>query len=278
MAKTHVVIQSKNSKLVSRDENLRVGEKNVSTTQRTEDTCAPDCPFLQKGEHGDKQGVPICYPNAKLGRPSIFQMADKFGVESSKEALDKIAKKAPTGGLVRHLVSGDVSGPNDEYISHANALHKMRGDLQGWGYTHNWRQMKPEDVKGWTLNASTETPGQAEEAIKKGWDNVVIESPAHDSLVGQIIGGRRVVSCPNQATHGAKGCADCKLCAKDSTNRNIVEFQLHGNKVKQLSGIITSQRHAEAAAKAAAPIDLGMPSVKTTRAADHFKTGFSDRG
>lgn len=282
MAKTHAVAISKNSKLIGKeltDEQKANKEargiaprppRPIASTARTEDTCAPDCPFMDKGEHNDQVGVPICYPNDTLGRPSIFQMAEKHGVESSKEALDKIAYGTPYNAKVRHLVSGDVASPNDDYIQAANNLHAMRKDLEGFGYTHHWERIGQNPARNWTLNASTETPEQVGQALKLGYQ-AVIESPEGASLAGTRIEGRRVVSCPNQSTHGLVGCNSCSLCSDDTPTRPVVEFMLHGQSPKKVAKVgesIVAQR-------AAGPVDLGMPTI---RKADAFKTGFTDRG
>ena len=275
MAKTYVKIDTKNSKLKTANP---VSGKIISSTSRTSDTCAPDCPFLDKGDHNDIEGKPICYANEKLGRPSIFQHAEKYGVQDTASAIDKLQYGAPKGSAVRHLVSGDVAGSGDDYIHHANALHAARKDLQGWGYTHNWRQMNPGEVKGWTLNASTETSRQAEDAVNRGWQ-AVIESPKGQELAGSRIAGRRVVSCPNQSTHGQVGCADCNLCRSDSPTRPIVEFQIHGQQQKKVSAKVTGIRQAETRPYVADESGRMKDLVAERRAvkADHFKAGFADR-
>jgi len=264
--KTLAVPSSANIKLRSRKKN----GPPIAATSRTADTCAPDCPFLDKGPHNDQDGVPICYANERTRRPAIFDVAARFGLKITREALDKIrvgtAYKAP----VRHLVSGDIAGPDDDYLKEANHLHEIRQDLEGWGYTHHWRHISPTDVKGWTLNASTESPAQAKEAIGKGWQ-VVIESPEGEELAGQRIAGRKVVACPNQSTHGLVGCADCTLCRKDTPTRPIVEFTIHARskaRKEQVNDIVRGIRNQ-------GPVDLGMPTI---RKADAFKTGFTDRG
>jgi hypothetical protein len=272
MAKTYVKIDTKNSKLKSA---IPTSGKVISSTSRTVDTCAPDCPFTDKGEHSDIEGKPICYANEKLGRPSIFQQAEKYGVVSTKDALEKLQYGAPKRSAVRHLVSGDVAGEGDDYINNANALHAARKDLQGWGYTHNWRNMNPGEVKGWTLNASTETARQAEEAVNRGWQ-AVIESPKGQELAGSRIAGRKVVACPNQSTHGQVGCADCMLCRTDSPTRPIVEFQIHGQQQKKVAERVTEARQSETR-NSAKSIGTIVGEARAAKA-DHFKAGFTDRG
>lgn len=262
-ADTTVVIGSKNRKLASRKPN----GPQISTTSRTAATCAPDCPFVQSGDHADSDGVPICYANERTNRPSIFQLVAKSSnAMSVGRVMKHLANNAAPGSAVRHLVSGDVLGEGDDYVEAANELHAARQDLQGWGYTHNWRRMTSEAAKGWVLNASTETPGEAAEAIRRGWQ-AVIESPAEHSLAGTRIAGRRVVTCPNQLHH-AIGCADCHLCRSNSPTRPIVEFIAHGSSGairKEIENRIMSARAAE---------ESGNQSI--TGLTDHFKAGTSN--
>lgn len=276
MAKTYVKIDTQNTKLKTA---MPTSGRVISATSRTADTCAPDCPFQDKGDHNDIEGKPICYANEKLGRPSIFQHAEKYGVQDTASALEKLQYGAPKRSAVRHLVSGDVAGPNDDYIKNANALHAARKDLQGWGYTHNWRNMNPGEVKGWTLNASTETARQAEDAVNRGWQ-AVIESPKGQELAGSRIAGRKVVPCPNQSTHGLVGCADCNLCRSNSPTRPIVEFQIHGQQQKKVAERVVQARQAETRPYVADPSGSMARLVANARQAhaDHFKAGFGDRG
>jgi len=264
MAKTYAKVNSKNVKLRAGGKAGMTGavpsKLRISATSRTADTCAPDCPFLEANNHPADilTGKPICYPTAKVGGgPSIFERADLSGVEDTSAALEEIEFGASKGSAVRHLVSGDVAGPNDDYVQSANALHTARPDLKGYGYTHHWRQMDPSDIQGWEMNASTETPGQAAEAIQKGW-NAVIESPADQSLAGQVIAGRRVVSCPNQQNPNI-GCVNCMLCAKNYPKRPIIEFAIHGA-TRKVGGKVMAAREAEQSAIT----DSGHPDGDST--------------
>lgn len=266
-ADTQVVINSSNRKLKSR----KPSGTPISTTSRTASTCAPDCPFVSNNQpHDDSQGVPICYANEKLNRPSIFQLVAKSKNSTTvKNAMDTLRIQAAPNSTVRHLVSGDVvSNGSQDYVQAANELHFIRHDLQGWGYTHHWRRMTSDAAKGWVLNASTETPEQAAEAIGKGWQ-AVIESPADQSLAGTRIAGRRVVTCPNQLHHDI-GCADCHLCRSNSPTRPVVEFLIHGTSKdlkNEVSNRVMQARQADAAKASVAPT-LG----------EHFKSGSSSIG
>ena len=201
---------------------------SMAATYRTPDTCASDCPLFIDGK-------PKCYASSGGGGGS-FALAKKFG-KSTKEAFARLLKDTPYKSIVRHLVSGDV---DDEYIQEANQLHAERKDLRGYGYTHDWRNRSPLQVQGWVLNASCETPNEVEKAIANGWQ-AVIESPDGESLAGERIAGRRVVTCPNQVDDRVK-CATCKLCSTSNDTRPIVEFILHGNNTKLLANIIIEKR------------------------------------
>lgn len=259
-------------------------QKKISTpivsTSRTADTCADDCPLKGTGiEHKPSEGGTSCYATAKPGGgKSIFQNAESG--DDTQTAMKKIDVMAAPKAAVRHLVSGDVAGENDDYVSEANAMHARRPDLQGWGYTHHWRQMQSSDAQGWTLNASTETPKQAEEAISKGWQ-AVIESPADKQLAGTRIAGRRVVTCPN-ALNKDVGCADCHLCRNNSSTRPVVEFPIHGN-TNIVGGIVNKIREQESVTSSARPDGdstdrdstfLGMPTMPSRT--QGLKSGWSD--
>ena len=280
---TYVKVDTKNTKLATRD---ATSGRVISATSRTSNTCAPACPFLDKGEHNDAMGVPVCYANEKMGRPSIFQHAEKYGVVSTREAMDKLQYGAPKGSAVRHLVSGDVASEGDDYVDEANRMHAARKDLEGWGYTHDWSRMTQNPARNWTLNASTETPQQVKEALGKGFQ-AVIESPEGHSLHGTRIEGRKVITCPNQSTHGLVGCADCTLCRKDTPTRPIVEFIIHSTSKKgkeDLGGRVMAAREAAnngediAAKRLAAGSEMGPVRTTGKRKGDEFKEGFTARG
>jgi hypothetical protein len=201
---------------------------SMAATYRTPDTCASDCPLFIDGK-------PKCYASAGAGGGS-FALAKKYG-KSVQEAFVRLTTQTPYKSVVRHLVSGDV---DDEYIAEANKLHKERKDLRGYGYTHDWRNRSPEEIDGWVLNASCETPEEVEKAIANGWQ-AVIESPKDSTLSGYRIAGRRVVSCPNQSDDRVK-CSTCRLCSTSSETRPVVEFVLHGNNTKLLADIIITKR------------------------------------
>jgi hypothetical protein len=61
-------------------------------------------------------------------------------------------------------------------------------------------------------------------------------------------------------------------------HRNGTSATNHNGAASTLAiAAVSATALAEAAAKASGPVDIGMPSVAAKKA-DHFKTGFSDRG
>lgn len=193
------------------------GKRPVSATYRTEDTCSSDCVFNRDGKR-------YCYAANGPGG-GAFALANRAG-KTVRQAFDRLRRESPTGAVVRHLVSGDIDG---EYVREANLLHSLfRSDLKGYGYTHKWKEgwIAPLDVEGWTLNASCESVEDIEKALANGWQ-AVVESPVGNSLAGQRVQGRRVVTCPNQRDNRVK-CSDCNLCSSDTATRPVVEFLLHG--------------------------------------------------
>jgi hypothetical protein len=146
--------------------------------------------------------------------------------------------------------------------------------------------MTQNPARNWTLNASTETPQQVKEALGKGFQ-AVIESPEGHSLHGTRIEGRKVITCPNQSTHGLVGCADCTLCRKDTPTRPIVEFIIHSTSKKgkeDLGGRVMAAREAAnngediAAKRLAAGSEMGPVRTTGKRKGDEFKEGFTARG
>lgn len=214
------------------------GKRPIAATYRTPDTCAADCPFVVKDDAGQATEKRTCYAASGPGG-GAFALANRSGVKTA-DAFHRIKSETPPNAVVRHLVSGDLDA---DYIEEANALHSERPDLEGYAYTHHWRNLSPSLFKGWTVNASCETTTDVEKAIANGWQ-AVIESPESDSLHGQRIAGRRVVTCPAQRSDAVK-CSDCKLCHSDNPTRPVVEFILHGGHIRSNSATLVTIRNSE---------------------------------
>lgn len=222
------------SSIVSSNKKL-AGRRPISATYRTKDTCSTACPFVVLDDNGEMTDKRTCYAATGPGG-GAFALAKRLGT-GVDNALGKLYLHSPKGAVVRHLVSGDL---DVHYIRAANSLHSLRPDLVGYGYTHHWRSLTPDVIKHWIVNASCETTDDVEQAIAEGWQ-AVIESPVDDSLHGQRIAGRRVVTCPAQRDERVK-CSDCNLCQSDSSTRPIVEFLLHGGHQKQNHALLVDIR------------------------------------
>lgn len=254
----------------------------IVETSRTADTCADNCPFKRLGiDHKPSEGGTACYAVQKPGGGnSYFDNAEKSGTEDTALSMRQVEVNAPPNAVVRHLVSGDIGFEGDTYIEEANKLHANRPDLQGYGYTHNWENIDPESIQGWKVNASVETPGQAEDAISKGWD-VAIVSPKGDQLAGTRIAGRRVVTCPAELDlpeDKKVGCAECRLCRSSGPNRPIVEFPAHG--ASSIVGkIVSSLREQEQVTASSSPDGDSTDNDAAAAAARNssFINGFNDR-
>lgn len=216
------------------------GKTPIASTQRSHASCPTSCAFNVEQEDGSFKSR--CYAASGAGG-GVFSLVNRHGDSDTKHQISRIVEGAYRNSVVRHLVSGDV---DPEYMVAANWLHQVRPDLTGYGYTHKWREswLTPESAEGWTLNASCETQADVQEALAAGWQ-AVIESPSEDSLEGQRIDGRRVVTCPAQKSEAVK-CSDCMLCRTDSSTRPIVEFLLHGGSINANSNMLTNLRTEQA--------------------------------
>lgn len=196
--------------------------KDVFATYRpVGPTCPASCPFLNQ-----------CY--ATEGRTNLAQ------VRSAPNSVDFLERFAllPEGAIVRHHVSGDVyqkDGRVDAgYCAEVRAAHESRPDVRGINYTHGWRDMDPAilNTAGLVTNASCESPAEALEALKAGWDVVLVMPRGTGNNVP--IGDRAIgIQCPAQRNEGRVDCAKCMLCARSgrkSMGRDIIVlFEEHSN-------------------------------------------------
>ena len=198
-------------------------------------TCPSDCALLDAG----------CY--AQSGNVAIHQ---KRGLTESFNPL-QWALGLPHGALIRWNVSGDVVGPDGEQYREAIRMaHTLRPDLQGWTYTHAWRdhavadwaQSLPSNVR---CVASLDVASDRDEAqMLYGWQTcaTVVETAdgkgftdAEARAARSSLGG---LPCPAQRV--AVGCADCTACARDG----LVLFAVHGASHKKARRSLASRRLA----------------------------------
>lgn len=218
------------NKFVERSQNQKTGP--AAAIYRTQDSC-PDgsgdtirCPLMGK----------ICYAENRNGRPSPFDTAER-GITGTADILATWARTLPSPYVLRLNVSGDFLGPDGrpdlEYIAAVNAFAAARPDVTIIGYSHAWRQLRPDMFVGYSVAASCDTADDIAEAIAAGWAPVtVVPETDPAGVIGSTVGGRRIVECPN-TTRGVQ-CVDCRLCARPQ--RATVAFRAHGTRRRAFRG------------------------------------------
>lgn len=215
----------KNVHLVARSSNSKTGD--IPVTYRGQSTCPSTCPFLNNGCYGD-------------GR--LWVLAHKYVHDlAMADAMAILAKVRKGARYLRDRVLGDIvteSGGIDwDYLVNVSWLaHKA--NLVPFGYTHAWELFDRASVRrvrsfGYVMNASTETPRQVELAIMLGMPTVITNG---DLPEGEIIAGKRVITCPAQVRDGIT-CATCGLCAKGD-RKVIIRFIPHGPSRKRAESAI----------------------------------------
>jgi hypothetical protein len=205
---------------------------NVARTYRpVGNTCPSACSLLNRG----------CY--AQLGRTNFQQEKAK----QRHDSLTQHLRLLPKGTLVRHLVSGDLfhnDQPDPEVIRELTTAHKQAPHVQGWGYTHGWKQLQPTtlNLKNLTFNASCESPQETQEALQAGWPVVAVVPENHPKL--RVHPTHATVVCPEQYNKQVT-CQTCQLCLKPNRKyRNlplVVGFRTHSNKRRSLNEAITQR-------------------------------------
>lgn len=219
-----------NVHIVAQSGNAKTGVMPV--TYRTAETCPTTCPFLPR----NLGGAGGCY-----GTGRIFGIAGKYATSmSTADAISKLARAPKGARYMRDRVVGDVVTPTGEfdapYVAAIAHVAETAG-LKVFGYTHAWPMFTADDVQmikvsGYVMNASCETENDVRVAVSLGMPTVI----AGDSWTdGDIVGGRRIVTCPAQ-TRDDVTCASCGLCAKPD-RACTVRFLLHGPKAQAAASI-----------------------------------------
>lgn len=202
-------------------ENVRCTYRKVGTPEEG-GTC-PDCCSLLETES--------CY--AMYGYVSIHAQKDDGSHKDAGHVHNWLCS-LPENKKVRHHVSGDLltDGEIDEdYIDAIVEGHEQRDDLEGWGYTHAWRDVDPERInepENLCFNASCEDADEMMEAEQMGWPTtLVVDEDADDFIIEKDGKTQLVVICPNQQF--GKTCSECMLCAREDRDCAI-GFRAHGTK------------------------------------------------
>lgn len=190
-------------------------------------TCPATCSLLKSG---------ACY--ALGGRVALQQR--KAGQDAKDgDRLRYWLLGIPRRHKVRHLVSGDLMGEDGkvdmDFVAAIREGHE-EAQIDGWGYTHAWRELSPLDInnKRVTFNASCESEDQAREALEAGWPTVLVLPygvEKHPRI--ELADGRKVpvYVCPEQKN--GTPCSVCKQCLRGD-RKHVVGFMAHGVKKRSI--------------------------------------------
>jgi len=193
-------------------------------------TCPQSCPQLK--ERG-------CY--ALYGNVNVHQKDASFDEDDLARVRGWLYGRVPRKGFyVRHLVSGDLGGADGKPdLVFARGLRDLHQEvrIRGFGYTHFWRELEPEDVNNaWlTFNASCESLEDAKQALEAGWPiALVVPADAPAELEPLKLDGQevRVKVCKAQLDPSAT-CSTCMICLKRDRNE-VVAFRAHAPGAKHV--------------------------------------------
>ena len=217
--------------LTLKSSNKKTGPLPTSTSERA--SCPTTCKFYNIG----------CY--AASGPQNLhWQKVSKKERGTDWPTFCNSIKKLPKGQLWRHNVSGDlphILGYIDESL--VNELVRANRGRKGYTYSHhdteagdNLKILLEANKRGFTINASTESLKQADEAINKGLPAVVVvdSSKPCPKVTPE---GRRVMQCPATKEGSTVQCATCGLCAIGE-RRCVVAFPSHGNSKKHVNQLL----------------------------------------
>jgi hypothetical protein len=205
----------------------------IPTTRTERVSCAPSCPFFDKG----------CY--AKYGPEQIHW-------SKMNNALDWIQlcgkiSKLPKGQLWRHNTAGDLPH-NDGLIDYKmlRSLAMANRGRKGFTYTHhdiaqhhNLVAVETANLLGFTVNVSTESVEVADEVMTNhGIPAVAVVPSTETRRFFKTTSGRKVVVCP-ATIHDNVSCSTCGLCQK-SDREFIIAFPAHGVAKKTVNAIVTA--------------------------------------
>lgn len=202
----------------------------VAVSTSDEKTCPDACPLKNKQ----------CY--ARFGPTNINWKRLNDGKRGMQwDSFVDTVKALPRGWKFRHNEAGDLPGENNEIdadMLNSLAMAVKLRSLKAWSYTHkpltesNVNAIQSAISKGFTINISADTMGEADEAMAKGLPTVLIVSK--ETVNGTLTPkGNKIIICPAQ-TMDNKTCADCMLCQK-SKRSCIVGFIAHGPAAKSLA-------------------------------------------
>lgn len=214
--------------ITAKSSNKKVGKIPVTTTEQA--SCPSTCPFIDKG----------CY--AKSGPLALHWKKVSNGERGTDwQGLCDFVQELPDGQLWRHNQAGDMphlfGDINSDMVAHLVVSNTRK---RGYTYTHhvlndhNVEIIKRANRQGFTINASTESLDDADNAISKGLPAVCVV-PNDQPVPKCTPQGHKVVLCPAQARDTT--CAECKLCSV-ADRKCVIAFQAHGSAAKTVNALV----------------------------------------
>jgi hypothetical protein len=199
--------------VVTRSENRKLSDGRVgvaATYRQVGPTCPQNCSLLNHGCYAQRHHV------ARLQRRS----------RKRHDSLDVIAETDTR--LVRHHVSGDFYRAGDKldvpYLESVLRFHWMNPTIQGWTYTHRWRDLhvagyKPKTFpRNLAILASCDTLKDARAAQRAGWITARVIDKKSDRKKLEAVCRFQIDKTP---------CSKCKLCWTPHENLKSIAFIKH---------------------------------------------------
>ena len=216
--------------ITSKSANKKTGPIPVTTTEQS--SCPSTCSMRE-----------ACY--AKAGPLALHWRKVSAGERGTDwQGLCNFIQSLPVNQLWRHNQAGDLPHQFGD-IDHAMMAHLVVANTGRRGYTythhdlnkHNTEIIKRSNKQGFTINISTESLADADNAIAKGLP-VVCVVPNDQPAPTTTPAGTKCVVCPAQQREIS--CADCKLCSQ-ANRRCVVLFKAHGTKAKKANQIVSTK-------------------------------------
>ena len=218
--------------VTQRSNNAKVGPIMVTTSESS--TCPKSCPFKRNGCYADNGPLGMLWK-----RLDVTKSGDSFRNGRARVHVRrwgdmvKAVLALPAGSLWRHNQAGDLPHNKGKLLlTPLRQLVAANRGKRGWTYTHhsmrnkhNLRAVTEAIRNGFTINASANSPTEADSLVDIGLP-VVTVLPAHQRTNTVTPRGRKIVVCP-ATTHDGVNCASCKLCTL-ATRDFIVGFPAHG--------------------------------------------------
>ena len=218
---------------IENSKNYKLGNADTTYMPVSKTLCR-ECPFLEAG----------CYANLGYMRKHNQTLGNDFTAKSAALAEANAIRSSYNGGEVpnrflRLHTSGDIpTNEGAKIVAKAVSEWQVRGGLQAWTYTHQWKKVHRSSWGVVSVLASVEKKSDYQSALEKGYGLArVVEK--HVSPKAKLEDGIRWIPCPQQTLNIT--CDKCKLCFdtdKLNASKSGVEFEAHGVQRKKMLKVI----------------------------------------